>query len=114
MKFKDFINEVDVAQTIIQQNPQTAKTANNFNDPTVIQQAPNSGLAPQSAEVAKSSRSLQQIQNGLSNIFQRLMNKPIWRNSKLKQTFADRITRSHDHAGQAKAILWPIGNEDDI
>ena len=71
-------------------------------------------LNPQSAEVTKSARSLDQIQNGLANVFKRLSQKPIWKNQQIKNAFSDRINKSWSHAGQAKAILWPLGNEDNI
>ena len=69
---------------------------------------------PQDPEIVKSNRGLEQIQNGLTNIFKRLSQKPIWKNPKIKSAFGDKITKSWAHAGQAKAILWPVGQEDDI
>ena len=116
MKFRNWINESNALMT----PSMVGNTNNAATDPTVIQQSPTPNnasrgpLQPQHPDVAKSARSLDQIQNGLTNIFKRLSQKPIWRNAQVRNAFGDKITKSWSHAGQAKSILWPIGNEDDI
>lgn len=128
MKFKEWINEnmtgsivgdtnnaaTDATVIMPRNNYKADPTVRNNNAKTDQQTSGSNQLNPQHPEITKSTRGLEQIQNGLTNIFKRLSTKPFWKNPQLRQAFGDKITKSWTHAGQAKSILCPIGNEDDI
>lgn len=91
---------------------------NPANDPTVINRKgstvnANNGnsIGPKNnPEITRTTSSLKQIQNQLSNIHRNISNKPIWTNTKMKQAFKDRIISGWEKIGQAHAILTPQAN----
>lgn len=115
-----FINWLEV------QGPTVASPAPNNPAlaPTVLNQQGDTVSNPQNQpvggtpdnDVIQSTTTLQQIQSQLTDIFKKVMEKPIWRNQQMKAAFGDRINKSWEKAGQAKAILAPIasGDIDDI
>ena len=109
-----FNNWFELNQTVAGFNPtDTAATA-----PTVIHKgstvqtpqqttpAPSNSPDP---EVGHATGHLKDMQDRLSDIFKRIMSKPIWKNPKTKEAFGDRVTRGWEKVGQAKAILEPLG-----
>lgn len=113
-----FINwlEAQVTASPAPNNPALAPTVLNQQGNTVSDQPNQSAQTSPDNDVVQSSTTLNQIQNQLTDIFKKVMEKPIWRNQQMKAAFGDRITKSWEKAGQAKAILLPIasGDIDDI
>ena len=93
-------------------NPALAPTVTiNHGDTVNEPQRQNISTTPD-PEVTQSTNTLQQIQNQLSSIFKKVMEKPIWKNKQMQAAFGDRVTRSWEKAGQARMILAPLGDGD--
>ena len=93
-------------------NPALAPTILNQQGDTVDARLNQVNTATPDNDVIQSTTTLQQIQNQLTDIFKKVMEKPIWRNQQMKAAFGDKINRSWEKAGQARAILAPIASGD--
>lgn len=97
-------------------NPALAQTVLNQQGDTVNAPQNQTTNGQPDNDVIQSTTTLNQIQSQLTDIFKKVMEKPIWRNQQMKAAFSDRINKSWEKAGQARAILAPIasGDIDDI
>lgn len=94
-------------------DPATAQTVLNKHDDTVSEPQRPAMNVQVNTDVTQTTNTLQNIQNQLTGIFKRVMEKPIWRNVQMKQAFGDRITRGWEKVGQARAIITPLADVDD-
>ena len=99
-------------------DPATDKTVLNQQGDTVNDPQAQRMNVTINTDVAQATNNLQNIQNQLTSIFKKVMDKPIWKNQQMKAAFGDKVTKGWERVGQARMIITPLSNtgntEDDI